>query len=177
MILDRDGVINHDSPDYILSAAAWIPIPGSLEAMAQLHQQGVPVTVASNQSAVGRGYISGDQFAAIRARMEQMVAQHGGKLTMQAYCFHRPDQGCGCRKPKPGLLQQILTELNCAPQHAIMIGDSPRDMEAALAIGVRPILVASGYHDFHQVKQQVHALDPTIPHYADLAAATNALLP
>jgi len=176
VILDRDGVINHDSPDYILNADQWQPIPGSLPAIARLTQCGIQVAVASNQSAVGRGYISATKFAAIRARMERMIHEDGGKLSAQAYCFHRPDEGCECRKPKPGLLRQILAGLNGTPEQAVMIGDTPRDMEAALAIGIQPILVTSGYHDPIQMQQQAHALDATIPCYDNLAAAVDAIL-
>ncbi|MDX8409830.1 MAG: D-glycero-beta-D-manno-heptose 1,7-bisphosphate 7-phosphatase [Mariprofundales bacterium] len=176
IILDRDGVINHDSPNYILSPDQWQPIPGALQAIAQLTQGGIQVAVASNQSAVGRGYITSEQFAAIRTRMEQAIHDSGGRLSAQAYCFHRPDEGCGCRKPQPGLLRQILAGLDCPPQHAVMIGDTPRDMEAALTAGVRPILVTSGYHDPIQMQQQVRALDATIPCYDNLAAAVDALL-
>lgn len=177
VILDRDGVINFDSPNYILAPEQWIPVPGALEAIARLHHLKIPVAIASNQSAVGRGMISANTFAAIRATMEQAINHAGGVLAASAYCFHAPDEGCDCRKPKPGLIRQLLATLQCDPARTIMIGDSLRDIEAACAAGIRAALVISGHHDREPLIARVATIDPTIPVFDDLAAAIQGLIP
>ncbi len=177
VILDRDGVINFDSPDYILAPEQWIPVPGALEAIAHLHRSGIKVALASNQSAVGRGMITRDQFAAIRATMEQAIATAGGALAAQAYCFHAPDDGCDCRKPKPGLINQIMQTLHTPRQQCIMIGDSPRDIEAATRAGIDAALVISGHHAREPLIASVHQIDADIPVFANLEAAIAALFP
>lgn len=177
VILDRDGVINYDSADYILTPEQWIPVPGALEAIARLHRMGIPVAVASNQSAVGRGMIDRAQFGRIRSRMEQAVAEAGGRIAASAYCFHGPDDGCDCRKPRPGLVEQVLARLGTPPARTIMIGDSLRDIEAARAAGVAAALVISGHHEAEPLIARVHALDPAIPVFPDLATAIDRLFP
>ncbi|MDQ6964662.1 MAG: HAD-IIIA family hydrolase, partial [Mariprofundales bacterium] len=168
---------NFDSRDYILSPQQWRAIPGALHAIATLTRRRIPVAVASNQSAVGRGMITHEQFAAIRATMEQQIAAAGGALATQAYCFHTPDDSCDCRKPKPGLIRQILTTLHSNPDETIMIGDSLRDIEAALAAGVAAALVISGHHESESLIDQVEQLDSAIPIFPDLATAITTLLP
>jgi len=176
VILDRDGVINFDSRNYILAPDQWLPVPGALQAIADLHQHNIPVAVASNQSAVGRGMISAEQFAAIRSTMEQQISAAGGALASQAYCFHAPDDGCDCRKPKPGLIKQILATLQCEPDATIMIGDSLRDIEAATAAGIRSALVISGHHDREALMSKVHQINTAIPVFPDLASAIQTLI-
>lgn len=178
IILDRDGVINFDSPDYILSPEQWQPIPGSLQAIAHLHQAGLPVALASNQSALARKMITQSEFEAIHAKMLLEIESAGGFLDHVAYCPHGPDDACECRKPEPGLVQECLDAIGMAdqPEQVVMIGDSLRDVQAALAVGVRPILVQSGYGDAAKIAQKAHALDPDIPVYADLGSAVDALL-
>ncbi|MDX8414452.1 MAG: HAD-IIIA family hydrolase [Mariprofundales bacterium] len=177
VILDRDGVINFDSRHYILTPEQWQPVPGALQAIAHLRQQQIPVAIASNQSAVGRGMISAEQFAAIRHTMEQQITAAGGALATQAYCFHAPDDGCDCRKPKPGLIKQILATLQCQPDTTIMVGDSLRDIEAATAAGIRSALVISGHHDREPLIAKVRQINADIPVFPNLATAIQTLTP
>ncbi len=178
VILDRDGVINLDSPDYILAPDQWRPVPGSLEAIARLTQAGIPVAIASNQSALGRGMIDRDTFDAIHNTMMRAIGEAGGRIAHVAYCPHGPDDGCVCRKPEPGLVRKCLDALGMRdhPARAVMIGDSLRDVQAALAAGARAWLVQSGYGDAAAILQRARALDPAIPAFPDLARAVDALL-
>ncbi len=144
VVLDRDGVINEDSPNYIRSAEEWIPIPGSLEAIGRLTREGWIVAVATNQSGIGRGYYDERTLAAIHAKMEDAVADHGGRIELIAHCPHAPEVGCTCRKPEPGLLRRISTRLAVPLTRVPVIGDAPRDLEAARRVGARPILVLTG---------------------------------
>lgn len=145
-ILDRDGVINADSDDYILSPDAFRPLPGSLAAIARLTRAGWRVAVATNQSAVGRGWLDRETLDAIHARMHELVEAAGGRIDAIACCPHAPDAGCGCRKPEPGLLLELLETLDAqAAQTPVpFIGDSLRDLQAARAAGCRPVLVRTG---------------------------------
>ena len=144
VILDRDGVINIDSVEFIRSPQQWNPMPGSLEAIAALHQSGIRVAVATNQSGVARGLLSEAELAAIHAHMQEMAAGAGGALAGIFFCPHHPSEDCACRKPKPGLIRRIEKTLGLSAQGAPFIGDSLRDLEAARAGGCRPILVRSG---------------------------------
>jgi D-glycero-D-manno-heptose 1,7-bisphosphate phosphatase len=173
VILDRDGVINFDSDDYIKSPDEWRPIPGSLEAIARLHQAGWRVTVASNQSAVGRGLITESDLDAIHRRMEEAAEAAGGRFDGIFYCPHHPDEGCRCRKPLPGLLQAIAAHFDVSLEHVSVIGDSARDIEAATAAGANPALVLTGNGE--RTRAELPA-DSTVPCYADLSAAVDALL-
>jgi len=178
VILDRDGVINFDSPDYILSPERWRPIPGSLEAIARLARAGIPVAIASNQSALGRGMIDRNTFEAIHRKMLRAIERSGGNVLHAAYCPHAPDAGCDCRKPKPGLVVECLDRLGLRghPMSALMIGDSLRDVQAAHAAGVPAWLVRSGYGDADAIHRRARALMPDIPGFPDLASAVDALL-
>ncbi len=171
VLLDRDGVINHDSPDYILSAAQWRPIDGSLEAIAALNAAGLTVAVCSNQSAVGRGMLAPATLQAIHERMHQALAAVGGHLDGVFVCPHAPAADCRCRKPRPGLLQQALEQFDCAPERALMIGDSRRDLIAAERSGVEGWLVKTG-----NGAALADELGPATPVYPDLAAAVPAIL-
>ncbi|MBU6420943.1 MAG: D-glycero-beta-D-manno-heptose 1,7-bisphosphate 7-phosphatase [Gammaproteobacteria bacterium] len=144
VILDRDGVINYDSDAYIKSPEEWRPIPGSLEAIANLTHAGFTVTVASNQAGVARGLFDLDTLAAIHRKMQAAVEQAGGELAGIFYCPHGPDDGCDCRKPKPGLLKQIAQDFGTSLHGVPAVGDSLRDIEAAESVGARPILVRTG---------------------------------
>jgi len=144
VILDRDGVINRESPDFIRTTAEWQPLPGSLEAIARLCRAGWTVTVATNQSGVGRGLLSLATLEMIHARMAEALAAHGARLAQIAYCPHLPEDDCDCRKPRPGLLRQIAARQGMSLTNVPVIGDSLRDLEAARAVGARPILVRSG---------------------------------
>ena len=131
VILDRDGVINFDSAQFIKSPAEWKPIPGSPEAIAKLNQAGYRVVVATNQSGVGRGLFDMDTLNAIHEKMHKTVAAAGGRIDAIFYCPHAADAGCDCRKPKPGMFQRIAAVYNAELKGVPAIGDSLRDLQAA----------------------------------------------
>lgn len=168
LILDRDGVINHDSADYIRSPDDWRPIDGALAALARLHRAGFGLTVATNQSGVGRGYLDVATLDAIHARMRAAIEAAGGQVTAIAYCPHRPEEGCDCRKPAPGLLLRLMAECGFAPGDALMIGDTARDLEAARAAGVAALVVGERATEL--------ARSFGVPGFSDLAAAADWLL-
>lgn len=144
VILDRDGVINRDSKDFVKTVDEWLPLPGSIGAIANLSRAGYTVTVASNQSGLARGLIDRNALSAMHRKLRRLVAAEGGHIDRIVVCPHGPDEGCNCRKPKPGLLHRLgryySTDLDGVPA----IGDSLRDLEAASASGARPILVRTG---------------------------------
>ena len=144
VILDRDGVINYDSAEFIKKPAEWKPIPGSLEAIARLNQDGYRVVVATNQSGIGRGLMDMAALNAIHDKMHKALGQAGGRIDAVFYCPHALEADCGCRKPKPGLLQDIAHRFNTELAGVPCIGDSLRDLEAAAAVGAQPILVLTG---------------------------------
>lgn len=144
IILDRDGVINFDSKEYIKSPEEWYPIPGSLEAIGKLTKAGYQVAIATNQSGIARGYYTLATLAAIHYKLVQAVENMGGKITLICFCPHGPDDQCLCRKPKPGLLHEIATRLQITLHNIPVVGDSKRDLEAALAVNAQPILVKTG---------------------------------
>jgi len=176
VLLDRDGVINFDSPNYILTAEQWLPIPGSLKAIARLTGAGIAVAIVSNQSALGRGMINQDSFNAIHAKMMLAIEQAGGFISHVAYCPHAPDAGCACRKPKPDMLEDSLAACKVGADATVMIGDSVRDMQAADAAGVPGILVQSGYGDAKSTMQTTQQFMPSVRVFDDLAAAVDAIL-
>jgi D-glycero-D-manno-heptose 1,7-bisphosphate phosphatase len=130
IVLDRDGVINRDSPEFVKTIDEWVPLPGSLEAIATLSRAGFLVTVATNQSGVGRGLLTAEILGAIHKKMTDSIRAAGGRLDGIFVCPHRPDDGCDCRKPNPGMLQQIASRFCCDPAGLHVIGDSIRDLEA-----------------------------------------------
>ena len=140
VILDRDGVINADSPDFIKSPAEWHALSGSLDAIARLCASGFTVVVATNQSGVGRGLFSAQTLEQIHDEMLRQVSEAGGHIAAVFVCPHTPDTGCDCRKPLPGLLRQIEQQFGTTLAGVPTIGDSPRDIAAALAVAARPIL-------------------------------------
>ncbi len=144
LILDRDGVINHDSDAYIKSVAEWIPLPGSIEAIAQLSKAGWTVAVATNQSGIARGYYDVATLDAMHARLRTLVAEQGGELGLIVYCPHGPDAGCDCRKPKPGMLETIAAHYDVPLTGLWFVGDSLSDLEAAKAVDSQPVLVKTG---------------------------------
>lgn len=144
LILDRDGVINEDSDAYIKSVAEWIPIPGSIAAIAQLCRAGWTVAVATNQSGIARGYYDLATLEAMHARLRALVAEQGGEVGLIVFCPHGPDADCDCRKPKPGLLHTIGQHYDCALPGVWFVGDSRSDLEAACAVGCQPVLVKTG---------------------------------
>lgn len=144
VILDRDGVINEDSDDFIKTLDEFIPLPGSLEAIKCLKQAGYKVAVATNQSGVSRGYLTLDTLNAMHNKLNSLLAEMDANIDGFFYCPHGPDDGCDCRKPKPGLYQQISEQFNVPLEGVPVIGDSLRDLEAARAVGAKPILVRTG---------------------------------
>lgn len=144
VVLDRDGVINRESDDYIKTPEEWEALPGSLEAIARLHRAGFLLAIATNQSGVGRGLFSLDALWDIHRKMLAQIAAAGGYIVRIFFCVHSPDDHCDCRKPKPGLLYQVAEYFACGFDHMIVVGDSARDIEAAQAAGVRAILVRTG---------------------------------
>jgi D-glycero-D-manno-heptose 1,7-bisphosphate phosphatase len=172
VVLDRDGVINVDSDEYIKSPEEWTPIPGSLEAIARLTQAGFRVVVATNQSGLGRGLFDMTTLNAIHDKMHKAVNQRGGRIDAVFFCPHAQDAGCSCRKPQPGMLLEIAERFKLALAGVPAIGDSLRDLQAASAAGARPILVLTG-----KGKQTVKAggLPEGAEIHADLAAAAMAL--
>jgi len=144
IILDRDGVINEDSDAFIKSPEEWVPIPGSLEAIAQLNRAGFTVAVASNQSGLARGLFNQATLEAMHEKFIKLLAEKGGEVATIQYCPHGPDDGCDCRKPEPGLLHQIASALNADLKGVPVIGDSLRDLQPAEAVGAQPVLVCTG---------------------------------
>ena len=144
LMLDRDGVINQDSDQYIKSPAEWKPIKGSIEAIARLTQAGWRIVVATNQSGIARGLFDTSTLNAIHDVMHKAVIQAGGRIEAIFFCPHAADSNCECRKPKPGMLQEIERRLNIPLAGVPFVGDSLRDMQAAAAAGARPILVLTG---------------------------------
>ena len=176
IVLDRDGVINADSPDYIKSPDEWHPLPGSLGAIARLTEAGLRVAVATNQSGLARGLFDAEALAAIHGRMLTAINAAGGDLHRIFFCPHGPDDGCDCRKPAPGLLLQAAEHFACGFDRMIVIGDSERDLAAALAVGATPVLVRTG----NGKKTEAAVADKTdyagLPVYDDLNAAVQGLL-
>lgn len=144
IILDRDGVINHDSEFYIRAPEEWHPIDGSLEAVGKLNAAGFRVAVATNQAGVAKGVFTADTLQAIHQKMERSLAAAGAKVDRIFACPHHPDVKCRCRKPEPGMLLDACSHFGVDPAHAIFVGDSLRDLEAARAAGCRPVLVLTG---------------------------------
>lgn len=144
VILDRDGVINQDSDQFIKNTAEWKQIPGSLNAIARLNHAGYRVVIASNQSGIGRGLFDMGAVNAINEKMYRALAQVGGRIDALFYCPHAADANCECRKPKPGMFIDIAQRFNVDLAGVPAIGDSLRDLQAAAAAGAQPMLVLTG---------------------------------
>jgi len=174
VILDRDGVINKDSIDYIKSPEEWIPIPKSLEAIARLNHAGFKVVVATNQAGVGKGHFSLEQLNAIHQKMRQSLERVGGKLDGVFFCPHTTEFNCKCRKPLPGLLLEISERLGIDIKHIPVVGDSYRDLQSAWAVGAKGILVKTGkgLNTLAQYKEMIGNTEV----FADLAAVVEHIL-
>ena len=172
IVLDRDGVINLDSDQFIKKPEEWKPIPGSLEAIARLNESGWRVIVASNQSGVGRGLFDMDTLNAINEKMTKALGQAGGRLDAIFFCPHTADSTCDCRKPKPGMFLQIAERFNAEMKGVPVVGDSLRDLQAGVAVGCKPYLVLTG-------KGSKTQTDPDLPEgtqiFPDLAAVVAQL--
>ena len=173
VILDRDGVINHDSDSYIKSPEEWRPIPGSLEAIARLNHAGFNVVLATNQSGVGRGLFEVSTLNAIHDRMHRALAQIGGRIDAIFFCPHAQDAGCACRKPKSGLLEEIARRFNVDLKGVPSIGDALRDLQASAAVGAAPILVLTGKGEKTQAEGGLPEGTQVFP---DLAAAVRSIV-
>jgi D-glycero-D-manno-heptose 1,7-bisphosphate phosphatase len=171
-MIDRDGVINEDSAEFIKSVAEWRPIAGSLEAIASLHGSGWQVAVVTNQSGVGRGLYGEATLREIHEHMRERVRAAGGDLAGVYYCPHVPDAGCECRKPKPGMFRALERDLGVSVVGAPYIGDRLSDVEAAKAVGARPILVRTGTGAATAALPAARG----VPVFDDLAAAARSLL-
>lgn len=172
VILDRDGVINYDSDEYIKSPAEWIPIPGSLEAIARLHREGFRVVVASNQSGVSRGLFDTDTLMKIHVKMIDAVRAKGGDIDAVFFCPHAPKDGCHCRKPLPGLFEEIADRLKVNLSGVWVVGDDERDVLAARSVMARPVFVRTGHGRRTLRKKPFEG----VPVYDNLAAFADALL-
>ena len=145
VILDRDGVINYDSDQFIKNPDEWEPIPGSLEAIAQLNQAGYRVVVATNQSGIGRGLFDTSTLNAIHNKMHKACALAGARIDAVFFCQHAAEANCDCRKPKSGMLDEIAARYNFSNLNGVpVIGDSLRDLQPAAALGAQPYLVLTG---------------------------------
>jgi len=144
VILDRDGVINQDSDNFIKTVEEWIPLPGSLEAISLLNKQGFKIAIATNQSGIARGFYSEDTLHQMHEKMTNLLKPFNGWVDAIFYCPHGPNDNCFCRKPKPGLYHQISKHFNAPLNGVNVVGDSYRDLEAALSVNANPILVRTG---------------------------------
>ena len=144
IVLDRDGVINEDSDDYIKSPDEYVPIVGSLKAIADLNEAGYTVVVASNQSGISRGLFSMATLEAMHEKLNTLLAEQQGKIDKIYFCPHSPDGNCDCRKPKPGMLHEIIKDYDVTPSEVFLIGDSMKDIVAAHSAGMVPLLVCTG---------------------------------
>lgn len=144
VILDRDGVINVDSDNFIKRPEEWKPIPGSLEAVANLNHAGFHVVVVTNQSGIGRGLFDMTMLNAINQKMIDALGQVGGRLDAVFYCPHAADAGCSCRKPKTGLFEEIGERFNAPLKGIPSVGDSLRDLQASANVSAQPMLVLTG---------------------------------
>ena len=173
VILDRDGVINYDSVQFIKTPAEWKPIPGSLEAIARLNQAGYRVVVATNQSGLGRSLFDMDTLNSIHEKMHKALFTVGGRIDAVFFCPHTADSDCECRKPKPGMLKRISETLNINLKGVPAIGDSLRDLQACAAVGCLPILVRTGKGE--RTRAEGNLPEGTLE-FADLAAAVDHIL-
>lgn len=174
VILDRDGVINRESTEFVKTPAEWIPLPGSIPAIAVLSGAGYTVAVASNQSGLARGLFDRNALRAMHRKLRKLVSSAGGRIDRIVVCPHGPDDDCACRKPRPGLLFRLgryyRTDLAATP----VIGDSLRDLEAAARAGARPILVRTG--NGRQTERALAGPLAATEVFDDLAAAAAALV-
>lgn len=172
VILDRDGVINEDSDDYIKSVAEWRPIPGSLEAIARLSQAGWRVFIASNQSGIGRGLFEYEALFAIHDRMQRAVVALGGRIDGIEFAPEHPDVATEMRKPQAGMLRDLARRLQVNLEGAPFVGDSDSDLQAAIAAGMRPVLVRTGKGLRTEARHEMGAVSV----FDDLAAFATHLL-
>src|ERR1700704_2105830 len=173
IVLDRDGVINRDSDQFIKRPEEWRPIPGSLEAIARLNHASYHVVLATNQSGVGRGLFEVSALNAIHDKMHRALAQIGGRIDAIFFCPHAQETNCECRKPKAGLLKEIAHRFNVDLKGIPSVGDALRDLQAAAAVGATPILVLTGKGEKTQREGE---LPPGTEIYPDLSEAVRSII-
>jgi D-glycero-D-manno-heptose 1,7-bisphosphate phosphatase len=174
LVLDRDGVINKDSKAFVKSADEWLPLPGSIAAIAALSKAGFTIAVASNQSGLARRLFGRNALRSMHRKLRRLVASAGGRVDRIVVCPHGPDDGCRCRKPAPGLLERLGRHYGVTMTDVPVIGDSLRDLQAASAVGARPILVLTGNGQKTRAALPGDLADIEI--YDDLSAAARALV-
>jgi D-glycero-D-manno-heptose 1,7-bisphosphate phosphatase len=178
VILDRDGTINEDRDDYVKSPDEWVPVPGSLEAIARLNHAGWHTVVATNQSGLARGLFDMATLNAIHERMNRELALLGGRIDAVFFCPHGPGDGCACRKPRPGLFSLIGERYAVDLRETYVVGDSPHDLLAGAAVGCAPHLVLTG-KGARLDDAALAKLAAELPHavvHADLAAFAHELV-
>jgi len=173
IILDRDGVINYDSDQFIKNPEEWKPIPGSLEAIARLNQDGYRVVVATNQSGIGRGLFDMPKLNAIHDKMHKACALVGARIDAVFFCPHTNENKCQCRKPKSGMIEEIAARYNTNLEGVPAVGDSLRDLQATAALGAQPYLVLTGKG---MKTQAAGGLPEGTLVYPDLAAVVETLV-
>jgi D-glycero-D-manno-heptose 1,7-bisphosphate phosphatase len=174
VILDRDGVINHESDNYIRTVEAWQPIDQSPEAIARLKKHGYTVTVATNQSGVARGYFTQETLDKMHEKMNACLKEAGTQIDGLKACTDHPDAGCDCRKPRPGMLLHWIKHFNADPKKTWFIGDSWADVGAAQAAGVNPLLLDTGHGK--KTRREHPEATENLPHLKNLWAAVDYLL-
>lgn len=174
LILDRDGVLNREAPDdgYVTSASAWEWLPGAREALALMTRAGLIISIATNQSGVGRGLMTRADLDAVHERMIREAGIAGARIHAVYYCPHAPGAGCRCRKPAPGLIEQALAASGVPAAETLVVGDDLRDLEAAEAAGVPAALVLTGKGG--RAAQRLGS--KTVPIFDDLRALSLALV-
>lgn len=170
ILLDRDGVINYDSPNYIKSTDEFNFIPGSVKAIAQLTKLGFIIGIATNQSGIARGLYDHNTLNAIHTKMLTKIRNHGGDIAAIEYCPHHPKDNCVCRKPAPGMLYKLADRLECELTHTPFIGDKLSDLKAALNAGAKPILIANNNIKLNKSEY------PNVPIYHSLALYAESII-
>ena len=170
VILDRDGTINEEGAEFVEAPESWHPLPGALEAIARINHAGWHVVVASNQASLGRGLIEVATLNAIQSKMHKMLAAAGARVDAVFYCPHAPDEGCHCRKPQPGLFEQIGERYGIELKGMPTVGDSVDDLVAGTAAGCEPHLVLTGQGARYKGQQLPPSFPPGTRVHEDLAA-------
>jgi len=173
IILDQNGVINQSSDTFIKTPEEWVPIPGSLEAMARLTHSGYHIVIASNQSGIGRGLMDMATYNAINDKMHKAVNHAGGRIDAIFFCPHTNEDRCLCRKPAPGMYEEIMQRYGINLGNVPTIGDSLRDLQAAAAVGAIPMLVLTGKGQRTRVKKEIPANTQI---FENLAMAVDSLV-
>ncbi len=176
IILDRDGVINVDSDDYVKSADEWQAVPGSIEAIAQLSMAGFRIAVATNQSGISRELFDLDDLEAMHSKLNSLVEEAGGSIAGIFYCPHLPDAGCNCRKPATGLLDEIESQFEADLNNVPFVGDSEKDVQAALAKGCSPVVVRTGNGLRTCKALSTNPLYKDVPVFDDLASFAKSVV-